>query len=150
VNIVFRKVQIFTLSAVLAGIAGSFDAALQSTIAPTLFSPDVSLQLFLMVVLGGLGSIPGAVIGTALVLGILQVVPGTGDYALTVMGVAVVVAMAVIPGGIAGLVRWLPVAGRRLRSQLTSAGGAQLAGEAAAAGDPAATGTSPHASRATP
>lgn len=133
VNVVARKVQIFTLSAILAGVAGALDAALQTTIAPTLFSPDISLQLFLMVVLGGLGSIPGAVIGTALVLGILQVVPGTGDYALTVMGVAVVVAMAIIPGGIAGFIRWLPAL-RRIPIKGLRATAHQVATEASPTG----------------
>lgn len=105
IPVVARKVEIFTLSAVMAGIAGSIDAALQTTIDPGLFAISVSLQLFLMVVLGGLGSVPGAVFGTALVLGILQVVPGTGDHALVVMGAAVIVAMTFFAGGLAGILR---------------------------------------------
>lgn len=111
INIVARKVQIFVFSSVLAGIAGAVDASLQTTISPSLFGVSTSIQLFLMVVLGGLGSIPGAILGTVVVLGILQVVSGTGDYALTVMGIAVVAGMAFFPGGIAGIFgsanRWI-------------------------------------------
>lgn len=105
IHIVARKVQIFTLSAFLGGIAGAIDAALQGTIDPDLFAVSVSLQLFLMVVLGGMGSVPGAIFGTALVLGILQVVPGTGDNALTAMGAIIIGAMIFFPGGLAAILR---------------------------------------------
>ena len=123
IRIVRRKVQIFVLCAIFGGIAGALDGALQGTIAPSLFTVSFSIQLFLMMVLGGMGSIPGTIFGTALILGILQVVPGTGDNALVVMGVLVIIAMALFPGGLAGVIRqgrgFLTLKLSKLRSRST-------------------------------
>lgn len=101
----FRKIQAFALSAVLGGVAGGIMAANEQVIDPTLFRPLISFQIFLMIVLGGLGSLSGAVAGTALVVWLVELVPGTGDWAYVVLGSIVVAAMAFFPGGLAGLLR---------------------------------------------
>ena len=44
-----------------------------------LFSTAVSLQLFVMVIIGGLGNIYGAVLGAGLVTWLIQAVPGSGS-----------------------------------------------------------------------
>ena len=133
IKIVSRKVEIFVLCAIFGGIAGALDGALQGTIAPSLFTVSFSIQLFLMMVLGGMGSIPGTIFGTALILGILQVVPGTGDNALVVMGVLVIVAMALFPGGLAGVMRqgrgFFTLRLSKLRSRSTSGPGVTLTNE---------------------
>ena len=95
VNITLRKIQAFALSALLGGVAGGILAANEQVIDPTLFRPLISFQVFLMIVLGGLGSLWGAVAGTAIVVWLVELVPGTGDWAYVVLGVVVVVAMAV-------------------------------------------------------
>lgn len=104
VPVTLRKLQAFAISAFLGGVSGALLAALEGVIDPTLFRPDLSFQLFLMVVLGGLGSLPGAVLGAALVEWLIQIVPGTADYALAALGACVVLLVAVLPGGVAQLV----------------------------------------------
>ncbi|WP_141578386.1 branched-chain amino acid ABC transporter permease [Actinomadura sp. WMMA1423] len=103
VNITARKVQVFAISAGLGALAGGVNAPLQTAIDPSLFSTAVSLQLFVMVILGGLGNIYGAVLGAALVTWLISEVPGGGSWALTVLGVIVIAFMALLPGGLAGL-----------------------------------------------
>ncbi len=105
VNTTFRKIQAFGLSALLGGLAGGILAANEQVIDPTLFRPLISFQIFLMIVLGGLGSLGGAVAGTALVVWLVELVPGTGDSAYVALGVLVIVAMAVFPGGLAALAK---------------------------------------------
>jgi branched-chain amino acid transport system permease protein len=104
INITFRKLQAFGISAILGGLSGGIIAANSSVIDPTAFPPSISFQVFLMVVLGGLGSLGGAIAGAAMVVWLIQLVPGTGDWAFTVLGGAVIILMAVFPGGFAGIV----------------------------------------------
>ncbi|TDC66226.1 branched-chain amino acid ABC transporter permease [Actinomadura sp. GC306] len=105
VNITARKVQIFAISAAIGALAGGVNAPLQTAIDPSLFSTAISIQLFVMVILGGLGNIYGAVFGAALVTWLIAEVPGSGSWALTVLGVVVVVFMAVLPDGLSGVPR---------------------------------------------
>ena len=107
VNNTFRKLQAFALSAVLGAVAGGILAANSSVIDPTLFQPLISFQIFLMIVIGGLGSLGGAVAGAAIVVWLVQLLPGTGDWAYVVLGAVVIAMMAVVPRGLAGLVLWL-------------------------------------------
>lgn len=124
INVTRRKVQIFAITSLLGGLAGALNAPIQTAIDPFLFSPTVSLQLFVMVIIGGLGSIYGAVIGAAVVTWLITTVSGNGSWALTILGAIVVVCMAVLPDGLAGimrLVRRLPAGrgrGRPPRSQV--------------------------------
>jgi len=104
VNNTFRKLQAFALSAILGAVAGGILAANSTVIDPTLFQPLISFQIFLMVVIGGLGSLGGAVAGAAIVVWLVQLMPGTGDSAYVVLGALVLVFMAVFPRGLGGAV----------------------------------------------
>ena len=104
INVTLLKLQAFGLSAIAGGLAGGIIAANSAVIDPTAFPPSISFQILLMVVVGGLGSLGGAVAGAAIVEWLIQLMPGTGDWAFTVLGGAVIVLMAVFPGGFAGIV----------------------------------------------
>lgn len=105
INLTARKVQIFAITSVLGGLAGAVNAPVQTAIDPFLFSPSVSLQLFVMVILGGLGNIYGAVLGAALVVWLNTAVSANGSWALTILGAIVVLFMAVLPDGLGGILR---------------------------------------------
>lgn len=122
VNITARKVQVFAVSAGIGALAGGVNAPLQTAIDPSLFSAAISIQLFVMVILGGLGSIYGAVCGAALLTWLISVVPGRGSWALTVLGVIVIVFMAVLPDGLAGLGRVGRGLAARMRRRAPGAG----------------------------
>lgn len=107
VNTAFQKVQIFMLSAVFASLAGSFYAYNVQYISPDSFALTYSIILVTSVVIGGLGSVWGAVWGTF----ILSLLPeglkkiGDGayqDYTNLIFGVLLVVIMIFLPGGIVG------------------------------------------------
>jgi branched-chain amino acid transport system permease protein len=107
ISVINRKVQIFALCSALGGLAGAIAAPIQSVIDPAQFSPAESITLFVVVALGGMGSITGALLGTAIVYYVTQQITGAGGYALTALGCVVIVLMAVLPGGVAAVPRRL-------------------------------------------
>lgn len=67
------KISAFVIAGALAAIAGSVYAAYRSFISPDDFTIDLSILLLAMVVVGGLDSIPGAIVGTALLVALPEV-----------------------------------------------------------------------------
>ncbi|MBI4343209.1 MAG: branched-chain amino acid ABC transporter permease [Candidatus Omnitrophica bacterium] len=91
----------------IAGIAGAIFAAKQGTITPDSFDFILSVMLLAMVVLGGLGSVRGAIIG-ALALGTLpELLRGMEQYRMLVFGLAMIVMMRLRPEGFFGKARGL-------------------------------------------
>jgi branched-chain amino acid transport system permease protein len=66
VNVSFLKVQIFALSALISAVAGSLYAHTMTFISPASFGFNFSVELVTMVIIGGLGSIYGSLLGAAL------------------------------------------------------------------------------------
>ena len=86
----------------IAGIAGSLFAAKQGTITPDSFDFILSVMVLAMVVLGGLGSIRGAIVG-ALVLGTLpELLRGFEQYRMLLFGLAMIIVMRLRPQGFFG------------------------------------------------
>lgn len=63
------KTFAFSTSAFLEGVGGGLMAVLLTTIDPKIFGFELTFQLLIIIVLGGLGSITGAIVGTILVIG---------------------------------------------------------------------------------
>lgn len=116
INITSRKVQVFAVASAIGGLSGALNGPIQSAIDPYLFSPAVSLQIFVIVILGGLGNIYGAVFGSAFLIWLITVIPGNGSWALAILGVVVVVFMAVLPDGLPGVLRLIGSGIRRARN----------------------------------
>ncbi|MBI4598536.1 MAG: branched-chain amino acid ABC transporter permease [Candidatus Omnitrophica bacterium] len=89
----------------IAGLAGAIFAAKQGTITPDSFDFILSVMILAMVVLGGLGSIRGAVAG-ALILGILpELLRGFDEYRMLVFGLAMILMIRWRPQGLFGATR---------------------------------------------
>lgn len=86
----------------IAGLAGAIFAAKQGTITPDSFDFILSVMVLAMVVLGGLGSVRGAIIG-ALVLGALpELLRGFEQYRMLLFGLSMIVIMRLRPQGFFG------------------------------------------------
>lgn len=86
----------------IAGLAGAIFAAKQGTITPDSFDFILSVMVLAMVVLGGLGSVRGAIIG-ALVLGALpELLRGFEQYRMLLFGLSMIAMMRVRPQGFFG------------------------------------------------
>jgi branched-chain amino acid transport system permease protein len=118
VNLAYTKVVAFALSAAITGMAGGLFAHRIGWLEPGSFNVILSLQLLMMVVVGGLGSIKGALLGVAF-LGVLDpaiailkdylpaAVAGTAGFQLFIFGLVLVFFVLFEPRGLYG--RWLKV-----------------------------------------
>lgn len=86
----------------IAGLAGAMFAAKQGTITPDSFDFILSVMILAMVVLGGLGSIRGALVGALLLGSLPELLRGFEQYRMLLFGVAMIVVMRVRPRGLFG------------------------------------------------
>ncbi|HEY0188362.1 MAG TPA: branched-chain amino acid ABC transporter permease [Cellulomonas sp.] len=96
------KTYAFAYGTVLAGMAGSVLGHYLQFVNPTSFSLDVSLQLMLMTIIGGLASLVGSVVGTSIMVLIPEVFRSLVEYQLGVGGLILVVLMVLRPQGLLG------------------------------------------------
>jgi len=96
------KVLAFTLSAATAGIAGGLFAHMQSGIRPEDFKFDKSIDMIVMIIVGGLGSISGAAIGGIFVAVTLELMRDLQQYRLVLYALLLIVIMLVRPEGLLG------------------------------------------------
>lgn len=106
------KLQVFTLSAVLAALAGALAAHYAGFITPAKSSFLHSVELVIMVVFGGMASVFGAVLGAAVLTMLPQVLTVLKDYEMMVFGAVLVATMVLFPEGLVPSIarRW---AGRK-------------------------------------
>ncbi len=105
VPIARTKVLAFVCSAFLAGLAGALYAFLAGFVAPEDFGIDQTLLFFAMVVIGGMGSIAGAIGGTVLVDGLRVAASTVSGLSLAILGGVIVLVILFAPGGLKGLLR---------------------------------------------
>lgn len=96
------KVLAFSLSAASAGIAGGLFAYMQSGIRPEDFRFDKSIDMVVMIIIGGLGSISGAVVGGIFVAVTLELMRDLQEYRLVLYALLLILIMLVRPQGLLG------------------------------------------------
>lgn len=102
INTTLYKVFAFALSSFFAGIAGGIYAHNLSVIKAVQFDYNYSINILVMVVLGGMGSFTGAIL-SAIVLTVLpEVLRGFADYRMIVYSLILVATMIFRPIGILG------------------------------------------------
>jgi len=101
IDTVRLHVAAFALSGAIAGFAGALYILHQQAFNTDSFSPDVSLRLFSIVVIGGLGSLPGAVLGAVYVRGAEFFLPH--GWSILASGTGIVFLLIIAPGGLGEL-----------------------------------------------
>lgn len=112
VNVTKYKVAIFALSAVFASLAGSLYAHYINFIAPPTFYISFSILLLVMVMVGGVHSIWGAIVGTAAIMFLNEIIRYVGhtyfningEVEIVVYGLIIILVMIFIPKGIVGII----------------------------------------------
>ncbi|MEF3404823.1 branched-chain amino acid ABC transporter ATP-binding protein/permease [Agromyces sp. CCNWLW203] len=123
VNTYALRVKVFTLSAGFAGLGGVFYAYQVQIVSPQVAEFHVSVELLLMVVLGGLGSVWGAVAGAFIVELLSEglrdlipaIIPGaTGEVQLIGYGLVLILVIILLPGGLYQVVKsaWAAISAR--------------------------------------
>jgi branched-chain amino acid transport system permease protein len=106
VNTTYYKVMAFTASAFFAGIAGTLYAGNQGIIAPSEFGFLKSIDILVMVVLGGMGSMIGSIVSaavlTALPLFLQSSLKGFNDYRMIIYSLLLILVMIFKPSGLFG------------------------------------------------
>ncbi len=92
------QLMAFAVSGALAGLAGGLYVILEQGFNSGDYGPENGIYFFLMVVIGGLGSLPGAVLGAVFVYGAQYLLPS--GYGTLVTGGGVVFILMFIPGGL--------------------------------------------------
>lgn len=107
VNLRRIKTLAFAVSAFYAGVAGALLAYVMQYLEPTMFGLYESIYYLSMIVVGGLGTVPGAIFGAALLTWLQYGLPQARQYLPVVYGAVVMLVMALEPMGLHG--RWLKV-----------------------------------------
>jgi branched-chain amino acid transport system permease protein len=94
------KILAFLIGAMLAGLAGAVFAHKNGTVSYESFKFLESVTLLAAVILGGMGSIPGAVLGAALLFVLPEKLRDFEDYRLMIFGLALILIMRFRPVGL--------------------------------------------------
>jgi branched-chain amino acid transport system permease protein len=104
INISKYKIIVFVYSAVLASLAGSLYAHYMNFINPSTFDLFFSIKLIIMIALGGMHSIWGALVGTILITFIsLEWLHYFQEYEIIVYGAILIMVIIFLPRGLVGL-----------------------------------------------
>ncbi len=120
INTVYYKLLAFVISAGLAGLAGALYAHRAGYVSPDTFNFGLSLQLLLMVVLGGMGSLAGAIVGAAFLELAFVLLRGVEEYQMIFYAVAIILSSMFMPRGLVGLAQAL--AGRVMSGRKAAVG----------------------------
>jgi branched-chain amino acid transport system permease protein len=101
---VFRyKLASFVIAGSLAGLAGYFDAAQFGFVNPDLFGWRLSGAVLMMVILGGMGSLHGPILGAFALVLLEDYLSAATRHWLLPMGLFIIFAVLLLPRGLAGL-----------------------------------------------
>ncbi|MCF6172499.1 MAG: branched-chain amino acid ABC transporter permease [Campylobacteraceae bacterium] len=103
INVSHYKSIVFVISVVIATLAGSLYAFFSGFISPSEAGFSHSIELVVMVVLGGLGRIYGAIIGAVILTILPQLLTSFEDYQTLIYGAIIIFVMIFMPKGIASL-----------------------------------------------
>ena len=99
INLVATKLLAFAFGAVFAAISGTIYAARQINIYPDNFALDVSINVLSLIIIGGIGSIEGIVVGAIALIGLPEILRSVSQYRIIAFGALLVTMMIVRPEG---------------------------------------------------
>lgn len=90
----------FVISGAIAGLAGYFAAAQFGFVAPQMLGWHLSATVLVMVLIGGLRSVTGPLIGALVLIGLEEVLKASTDYWKLAEGLIIIVIVLALPGGV--------------------------------------------------
>ncbi len=108
INLVRTKLMAFATGAGLSALSGAIFASKLTSVYPHSFNLLVSINILAVVIVGGLGSIPGVIVGALVLVGLPELLREFAEYRLLVYGAVLVFMMLKRPEGL------LPEARRKL------------------------------------
>jgi len=102
VQATYYKVMAFSVSAFFAGVAGALYAGTIGILTPGQFNFMASINILVMVVLGGMGSMLGSVIAASILTALPLVLQGLNEYRLIIYALILIIVMIFKPSGLMG------------------------------------------------
>lgn len=103
ISVLRNRMVMFVVGSVYAALAGSLFAHSQGFIAPESFGIDLGIDLFIIVILGGMFSVWGPVLGAVFVVGVPELARGSVEYRELVFSLVLVAVILLAPQGFVGL-----------------------------------------------
>ena len=106
-NLTRYKLLSFAISSFYTGVQGGLYALFLGYLEPNMFTFLETITLFVAVIIGGLASVEGSILGAAFVILVPQVFSNAKDLVPVVYGVTILIILIFEPLGLAG--RWLKI-----------------------------------------
>ena len=99
IKLVSTKLLAFAIGAAFSGLAGAFFASKLTSIFPHSFKLEISINVLVLIILGGMGSLPGVVVGALILVGMPELLREFAEYRLLMYGALLIVMMLAKPEG---------------------------------------------------
>ena len=100
INLVRAKLLAYGLGAAFAGLAGSIFATMVTSVYPSSFQLLISINVLALIIVGGMGSLPGVVLGSIVLIGLPELLREFGEYRYLFYGAVLIVMMRLRPEGL--------------------------------------------------
>jgi branched-chain amino acid transport system permease protein len=100
INLVRTKLLAYMLGAAFAGLGGAIFAALLGSMFPSSITLFVSINVAALIIVGGMGSIPGVVVGAIFLIGVPELFREFSEYRFLFYGIALIAMMQYRPEGL--------------------------------------------------
>jgi branched-chain amino acid transport system permease protein len=100
INLVSVKLLAYGLGAAFAGVAGAIFAAMVGSVFPHSFVLLISINVLALIIVGGMGSIPGVIVGAAALVGLPELLREFGEFRFLIYGALLVAMMLLRPEGL--------------------------------------------------
>lgn len=100
IHLVNTKLLAFAIGAAFGGLAGGIFASRLASIFPHSFNLLISINVLSLIIVGGIGSIPGVVVGALFLIGLPELLREFAEYRLLLYGAAIILMMLLRPEGL--------------------------------------------------
>jgi branched-chain amino acid transport system permease protein len=100
INLIQVKLLAYGLGAAFAGLAGSIFAVMLGSIYPHSFQLIISINILALIIVGGMGSLPGVALGAVVLIGLPEMLREFGEFRYLFYGLAIVAVMRIKPEGL--------------------------------------------------
>jgi branched-chain amino acid transport system permease protein len=100
INLIRSKLLAYGLGAAFAGLAGSIFATMLTSVYPSSFQLLISINVLALIIVGGMGSLPGVVLGSIALIGLPELLREFGEYRYLFYGAVLIVMMRLRPEGL--------------------------------------------------
>lgn len=108
INLVNVKLLAYAIGAAFAGVGGAIFAVMVSSVFPHSFTVLLSINVLALIIVGGMGSLPGVVVGSLVLVGLPELLREFSDFRFLVYGAVLMLMMIMRPEGL-----WPSAAQRR-------------------------------------